>query len=834
MPRPHQPTPLPTMALLSDVALATRSLRKHAGFAASVITTLGIAVAASTIIALVADQALLRPLPYRDPSRLIMVWEKASGGDRRLASYLTFLDWQRTTRAFTGLAYARGNLDVLATREGPVRATTAFVSPGYLSALGARPMAGRFFMSDEEAAGRGDAVVLSEGFWRSQFGGDVAVIGTSITLGNHAVTIVGVMSTAMGYPLWADMWRPISAIVDTDKALASRHHHTDTRVVGRLRDGVTPAAAMTELASVERRLASTYRDHGADWTGADYKPLDWEFVGSSAPALGMLAGAVALTLLVACVNVATLLLLRAIGREREFAIRAALGAGRARLVRLTLIETCVLGIGAMTVATALAWCGLALIRATAPDSIPRTSELVFDARALAVVIALTVVAVLIAASAPALRSFRGGSAEALRAGWQPTSGGRSGSRWRASLVTIQLALALTLVTGAALLLESFRKLRHVDLGFDPDRLAAFWISPPSPKYEAPEQAAALYQRVQQAAEGVPGVQAAAIVNHIPLAGGWVVTNVAVPGRTPASDGSDAAIYKTVSENYLRAMKGRLLRGRWFDDADIRGSGNGVVINERMAKHYWGTKDPVGQPLTVFRSSQARADYGAAEPSVVLGVIADMHHLSISDDPVEEVYVPYTREVWPGIALLIRTRGDSRSVERQLRRAMLDVEPDLPVNGSARWRSFEPIGDTITRALAPRRTLMGLVLAFAVAALALAAIGVYGVTAFGVAQRRRELGIRMALGATSRNVVALVLRQSVTFAAIGAIAGVAGAVALARVMRASLDSVLYRTSPFALVPLVVAAAVLGGVAVAAAFAPARRAGRADPVVALRAE
>ena len=828
------PNGAPIMPLAADVALAARSLRKHRGFTISVITTLGVAVAASATIALVADQALLRPLPFRDPSRVVILWEKANGDDRRLASYPTFLDWQRTSRAFANLGYARGSLDVLATRDGPVRATTAFVSPGFLAALGAKPMAGRFFNGDEQAAGRGDAVVLSEGFWRSQFGGDLGIVGKAITLRDRSATVVGVMPAPMGYPLWADMWRPISAIVDTDKALASRHHHTDSRVLGRLRDGVTPAAAMADLATLERRLASTYPDHGAEWTGADYKRLDWEFVGDAAPALGTLTGAVALTLLVACVNVATLLLLRAFGRDREFAIRTALGAGRARVVRLMLIEIGVLGVGAMMIAAALTWGGLVLIRTAAPDSVPRTSELAFDARALALVVAMTVVAAVIAACAPTVRALRAGGPEALRAGWQPTSGGRSGSRWRATLVTTQLALALTLIAGATLLLESFRKLRQVDLGFDPDHLAAFWVSPPAPRYDAPEQAAALYERVRLAATEVPGVQGAAIVNHIPLGGDYVVTNVEVPGRTPATDGSDAAIYKTVSENYLSVMKGRLVRGRWFSDADIRGSGNGVVVNERFAKHFWPGKDPIGQPLTVFRSSQARAGYGTPQPSTVSGVIADMHHLSVSDDPVEEVYVPYTREVWPGIALLIRTRGDSRSVERQLRTAIFAVEPELPVNGSARWRSFEPIGENVARALGPRRTVMRLVLAFAVAALALAAIGVYGVTAFGVAQRKREFGIRMALGATAGSVIALVLRQSATFAAVGAVIGAAGAFALARVLRASLDSVLYRTSPFAVVPLVAAAAVLGAVAVLASFPPARRAGSVDPMVALRSE
>ncbi len=822
------------MALASDVAVAARSLRKRPAFALSVVATLGIAVAAASTIAVVADQALLRPLPYRDPSRLLLLWEKSKGGDYRLPSYPIVLDWQRASHAFVDLGYARGRTDFLSTRDGAVRATTAFVSPGFLAALGATPAIGRFFARDEEAAGRGDAVVLSERFWRAQFGGDSAVVGKAITLTGRSVTVVGVMSTAMAYPLWADMWRPLSAVIDIDPALSSRHHHTDTRLVGRLRPGVTAAAAMIELATIQRGLASTYGEHGSEWTAADFKPLSWEFVGNSAPALGTLTGAIALTFLIACVNVATLLLLRTFARERELAIRSALGAGRARLVRLTLVECGVLCVGAALLALVLTWWGLALVRSAAPETVPRTSELVFDARVAGLVIALTVVASVMAASASTVRAFRTSAPDALRAGWQPTSGGRSGNRWRATLACTQLALALTLITGAGLLLDSFRHLRQVDLGFEPAHLATFWILPPTPKYGDPSQDAALYARLQEAAAAVPGVQGVAIGNHIPLGGGWSVTKLLTPGRTPAADGSDAALYKTVSENYLSVMKGRVLRGRWFTDADIRGAGNGIVINERVAKRFWPDKDPIGQPITVFRSSQARAGFGDPVPSVVLGVIADMHHLSVSDDPVEEVYVPYTREVWPGVALLIRTRGDPRAFEPALRRAMLDVEPDLPVLGSPSWRTFEPIGNNVARMLAPRRTVMGLVLAFGAAALLLAAIGVYGVTAFGVAQRMREFGIRMAIGATSRDVIALVLRQGAMLAAIGAVAGIAGAFALARVLRTSLDTMLYRTSPFAVGPLIAAAVTLGSVVVAASWVPARRAGGADPMAALRSE
>ena len=333
---------------------------------------------------------------------------------------------------------------------------------------------------------------------------------------------------------------------------------------------------------------------------------------------------------------------------------------------------------------------------------------------------------------------------------------------------------------------------------------------------------------------MPGVEAVAISNHTPLGGGYVVTNFVVPGRATAPNGDDAAIYKTVSASYLGVMKGRLIRGRWFGDDDVRASGNGVIVNEQLAKRVWPAADPIGQPITIFRSSQARPGFGDAMPSVVIGVVGDMHHLSVSDDPVPEVYVPYTREVWPGVALLMRTKGDPRAVEAAVRRAMMSVEPGLPVTGSTRWRSFEPIGENVARMIAPRRTVMDLVISFAVAALVLSAIGVYGVTAFGVAQRRREFGIRLAIGATSGDVVGLVLRQGLRLAVSGAVVGMIGAFALARVLRGALDSMLFRTSPFAIAPLALAAAALGLIAVAAAWLPARRAARTDPLLALRSD
>ena len=823
-----------TVLSRSDLILALRTLARRRAFAASIVLPLGIAIAVASVISIVADQVLGRPLPYHESDRLLLLWEKSRGGAYRLASYPTFLDWRGSLKTIEDLAYARGRTDILATSDGPARATTAFVSPRYFSTLGARALAGRFFAGDEEAAGRGDAVVLSERFWRSQFGGDPNAAGRSVTLSGRAVTIVGVVSTPMSYPLWADMWRPISAIVGTDAALSSRHHHTDSRVIARLRPGVAPAAAMAELGTLEQGLAEQYADHGVDWTSTDFKPFTWEFVGDSATALKTLVAGAGLTLLIACINVATLLLLRTLGRDRELAIRSALGAARPRLVLLCLLECAWLAVAAVTVAGTVTAVALTALRVTSPSFLPRSSELSFGIRSVAIVFGLTLIVMALAALPAIVRMMRGGSAETLRATGHASATGRASVRWRRALVTAQLALALTLISGAGLLLQSFAEIQKVDLGFDATNLMAFSVAPPVPKYETPAQAAALYTRLSETVSGIPGVEGVAISNHTPLGGGWVVSNFVVPGRATEPNGGDAAIYKTVSASYLGVMKARLLRGRWFDETDMRTQGNGVVINDQLAQQVWPNADPVGKAITIYRSSQARPGFGDAMPSTVIGVVAGTRHLSVTDEPANEVYVPYTREVWPGVALLIRTRSDPRAMEPAVRRAVLALEPELPVAGSTAWHAFEPIGENIARMVAPRRTVMTLVLSFGLAALALAALGVYGVTAFGVALRRREFGVRLAIGATSRSLTGMVLRQGAGLAAVGVLVGVVAGFAATRALRASIDSALFRTSPVAVVPTLSAAIILVVVAVAATWLPARRAARTDPLLVLRAE
>ena len=814
-------------SLAHDLTLTLRLLRARLGFVAAVVGVLGVALGASGVVAAVADRALLRPLPFDDPSRLVMLFEAGAGADRRLASYPTFLDWQRDARGFAGLGFARANVMVWRTAEGPERITAAFVSPGFLRVLGARPQLGRVFAPDEERAG--DVVVLSDALWRRAFGADPAIVGRHVTFDDAVVTVVGVLPPGAGYPKWAELWRPIAAAVDHDPALASRHHHSDSRTIARLRPGVSLAAALGQLATVERRLASVYPEQGAAWVGADALPLAHEFVGETAAPLGALAGAAALVLLVASVNVATLLLLRAAARERELAVRAALGAGRSRLVRVMLLECLTLGAGAAALGIALAALALRLLRDAAPDAIPRAVELGLDVRTAALVLLLAAVATAVASAGPLLRTARAGEPSCVLGAGRRVAGGRGAGRARGALVVVQLALAVALLAGAGLLLESFRRLRRVDLGFDPSDVTTFWVAPPKGRYDQPAQAAALYRRLMDAVAAVPGVEGVAVVNHVPLGGGWIPTNVVVPGRPTAADGGDDALYKTVSLDYLRVLHIALKRGRWFDAGDMRGGGDGVVVNEAFARRYWPNADPVGRPVTVFRSSQSRPGFGDPEPSTVIGVVADVRHLSVTDDPAPEVLVPYTREVWPGITLVVRSPRAFARLEPALRRAVLTVEPDLPVRGGGvHTDGFHPLAAVVDANFTDRRVETTLLGAFAAVALGLAALGLYGVIAFGVAQRGRELAVRLAVGASPGDVRALVVGEGMRLIALGTFGGVAAALALARLLRA----LLFQTSPLAPAPFAAAVAVLAAAALLASWLPARRAARTDPALTLR--
>ena len=825
----------PLDAIRRDLRQAVRALRHAPGFAATAIATLAIAIAATTIVFGVIDGVLLRALPYRDSQRLVNVFEANEDGTGfRLPSYPTYLDWQRQTDGaaspFAGTAYVRGNQVEYRRDEGVERVGAAFVTPGFFALLGAPPLVGRTFTADEEQPGGARVAVVSFAFWKTELGGDPAAIGRRVDLDGQPTTIVGVMPNGFAYPTFASVWAPIATIVPTDAGLAKRALHVDARVLARLRADGDSARAATAMRTVARRLAAEYPAEQAHWTGVSLQPVRDELLGTATqPMLLALGGAVLMVLLLACANVANLSLVRLAGRGRELAIRAALGAGRGVVVRQLLTESALVAATGGAAGVAIAATGVSLVRRAWGGVLPRGDAIALDWRVAAFAVAVTAGAALLAGLLPALRASPPASLAALRAGGRGATGGAGDARVRATLAALQLALALVLLVGAGLLLRSFRRVQEVPLGFDPDGLVAVAIAPPPHRYAEPAQAAALYDRLIDAVRAVPGVENAAVTNHLPLTGAFVPSVARVPGR-PSRRDDERVLYRTASAGYLTTMRMTLRRGRWFTADDMR-SPTGFVINETMAKQFWPGADPIGQPLEVHRASQARPDFGQPIDGVVLGVVADVHQQDQGSDPAPEVYVPSTQEVWPWASLVVRVRDPERS-SPALRRAVLGVDPAIPLRsgGGGIFGGIVTVRSLVASTVVQRRIALTMATVFAATALLLATLGLYGVVAHGVAQRTREVGVRMALGATPAAMLRLIVGQGARVVVAGAVLGLAGALAATRLIQA----MLFRTPAWDPWTYAAVTALLAAVAIAASWLPARRAARLDPTLALRGE
>jgi predicted permease len=822
-----------------DLRYTARTLRRAPGFAAAATFTLALGIGASTAIFSIVDGVVVRGLPYRDADRIVDIWEASDNGGYRLPSYLTFKDWQQQSRswsdAFEEMAFVKGGEAIYVGEKGPERLLASFVSPGFFHLLSVPALIGRTFMPAEEERGANSVAVLSYGEWQHRFGGDPGIIGKSIRYSGSPTTVIGVMPRDFNYPMWSlqanqasALWQPIALIEDTNPSLRKRGVHTDSRTIARLRPSADSSRVATVMRTVEQRLAQSYPDEQAHWTSTVTLPIRAEVLGNVQTTLMILAGAVLLVLLLACANVANLLLVRASARTRELGVRAALGAGRPRLIRQLLVESLTLaGIGG-ALGIGLAGAIVRAVRLTAADRLPRASEIVVEPRAVLFAVGITIIAALLAGIAPALRATHSAALARLRSGVHGSVGSRTDARLRGVLVAAQFALALVLLIGSGLLVRSFIKLQAVDLGFDPENRVAIGISPPAGKYDDPTAAAGLYRRLVENLSAVPGVRDVGLVNHLPIGGGWVTSPVQVEGRADDVTRQPQALYRTASESYLRTMGMHIARGRWFTDADIR-ERTGFVINETLAKLIWPGADPLGQRVTLRRSSQARADYGQPISGVVIGVIKDVRQQAIGVKPTPEVFVPWTLEVWPWITLVAHVQNPSRETPL-LRRAILAVDATIPVGGNYLQGGFVTIQSTLSDSEGQRRLATSLVGAFAFAALLLAAIGMYGVIAYGVAQRTREMGVRMALGANDRRILRLILGEGVRLAAIGAALGIVAAFASTRLIQ----SLLFETAPIDPLTFIVTPLVLAGVAFLATYVPARRATRLDPMLAIRGE
>ncbi len=667
--------------------------------------------------------------------------------------------------------------------------------------------------------------VISYEFWRRQFGGDIGAVGRMIDVDSIPTTIIGVMPPGFDYPLGTQLWLPISLVESRSAALQSREVHVDSRTLIRLRSPRDSAAAAATLSVIASRLASEYSASSADWTSVQLWPIRSEAIGTIARTLYMLAGAAGLVLVLACANVATLALIRGSVRARELAVRVALGATRARIARQLLVEAAVIcavgGAAGMLVALAI----VRLVRFAMGLRLPRSDELVIDGSTLTIGVVALLVATTLVSIAPTVRTSRRAMAERLY-GW--TSGaisGRADSLVRGGLVAVQLTLAVTLLFGAGLLLQSFRRLYATPEEYDTQRIASAAIFPPSPAYSTPNQSAALYARLIDAVKRIPGVEDAAVVNHI---GGRIPTRIEIAGLDANEISNRGPVfYLTASSEYAHVMGFHIVRGRWFDAADMHApDASGFIINETLAKRYFPDVNPVGRIITAHRVSQARPDIGQPISGPIIGVVGDIHWFGRDNQVYAEVYTPYTREVWPWITLVARAKSPA-AVAPAIRKAVFGVDPNIPLSAD---HGYSGVQIPTRSGFDERELVLSTIGAFATAALLLAAIGLYGVVAYGLEQRARELGIRIALGATRGNIGRLVLGGVGALIAVGLIAGVAGGLAATRLIR----SMLFHTAPTDAATLILIPIILVLVSLSAAWRPMRRAMRLDPAITLKAE
>jgi putative ABC transport system permease protein len=758
----------------------------------------------------------------------MMVAERDSAGNLRLASYPTYEDWRAGTNAFEALAFARGLGTVLKTPAGAERVVGAFVTDEFFRALPERALVGRALEPLDWRADAPSAVVLSHRLWQRRFGGQPGTVGEHVTLGGRSYAIVGVMPPDYGYPVWADFYAPITSILPSDSALRQRGVHVDSRVVGRLRPGVDSAAAAGSLTAVAARLAESYPAESGGWRSVALTPVAAEILGDIGPQLRLVTIAAVFVLLIACVNIANLSLARVSVRSRELAIRSALGAGRLTLLRTLTAECVVLGVAAGVAGLALAYGLVDWIGTSGRELIPRSEELAVDPRFMIISVAVAMVIVVGFGLLPALRQS-GSLVGELKEGWG-AGRGPARRRLRAGLVVGEFALALMLLAGAGLLVRSLLRLQEVRTGLDLEHLLAVPIEPPTPRYDDPVRARQLYEAVRDAVAAVPGVTSVGMTNHIPLSGGSMPSAIEIDGSAAGSDDSDQVLFRVVDTGYFRTAGIPVLLGREFSQEEISRPGDAVLVNQALARRYWPGRSPLGERVTVFKSAQGRPDFGERVRGRIVGVVGNVRHFSLETDFTPEVYLPYTVTIWPRMSLLVRTAGDPGRLAPLLQRAARGVEPDLPLEGASLWSRVYELRESLHESLSYRRFMTGLLAAFAVPALLLAALGIYGVVAYLVAQRTHEIGIRMALGAQRRAVLGMVLREGMRLAAVGVVLGVAGAAITTRWLRAQ----LFETSATDPVTFAISAAVLAAVGALATLVPARRATRVDPIRALQAE
>ncbi len=800
--------------MLTDLRYAFRQLIKSPGFAAVTILTLALGIGACTAIFSVVNAVLLSPLDYPDPARLVVIRETQIPEFPEFSvSPPNYLDWEKQTKSYENLAAYSGSRINLTGDGEPQQLVGVKATAHYFDVYGVKPALGRTFLPEEDAPGKNHVVVLSYPFWQRVFGGASDVLGRPIQLNGEPYTVIGVAPLGFGIASKVDAWMPMAFKPDETANDARGGHYLS--VVGRLRPGVTVAQAEAELKVLAAQLATQYPDSNKGW-GILMMPLQDYSVRDVRVVLYTLLGAVGCVLLIACANIANLLLARATARHREISIRAALGASRARLVRQLLTESVLLALCGGLAGILLARWGLDALLALAPANLPRMTDIHLNAGVLVFSLALSVLTGLVFGIAPAWLAARADVNEALKQGSRGSTEGGARGRLRSALVVIEVTLALMLLGGAGLLARSFMQLAHVDPGFIPENATVLRLSLPQKKYALPEQQNAFAGALLERVKNLPGVQAAGLTHSMPLVSDYVL-GFNIEGR-PAIAPSDlpSTNYYAVTPEYFRAMGIRLVRGRVFTAQDDAKAPRVAIINETMARQHFPNEDPIGKRINITNGPDTWRE--------IVGIVRDIKQYGVDKATSNQAYEPFAQVPFSSLNVVIRTSGQPAALLGAIRPTVYAVDKDQPIG------AIRPLEEIVADSIARQRFAMTLLTVFSFVALVIAAVGIYGVMAYSVVQRTGEFGIRMALGAQQRDVLRLVLMQGGKLIGLGLIIGLAATLAASRAM----GSMLFNTSAQDPLTLGGITLLLGAVALAACLLPASRATKVNPIEALRAE
>jgi putative ABC transport system permease protein len=806
--------------LLQDLRFAARMLLKNPGFAVVAVLTLAIGIGANTAIFSLVNGVLLRPLPYRDPGRLTIVWEKDDRGKQDNVGYATYVDWKAQSKSFEELALYRYWTPVLQTGQ-PEQLNGLRVTNNFFRALGVHVQFGRDFRPEEDIPAESHVVILSHNLWQRRFNSDPSIIGKAMDMNATTYIVAGVLPADFQslfsmdpHGGTVDIWGVLGYDVSQPWACRTCHHLI---AIGRLRPDVTFAQTNAEMDTISSALWKAYpKEYPA--AGVILTPLREQFVGSVSSTLYILLGAVSFVLLIACANLANLLLARATHREREMAVRTALGAARLRIVWQLLVENCLLAALGAGAGLLLANWTPELLHVLGGGELPRLAEVRVDSHVLVFTLGVALLTAILSGLVPALRLSKANLHDSLKEGARGTSTG-AGRQVRSLLVISEIALSLTLLVGAGLLLRSLSQVLGVSAGFDPSHVLTIRISVLGKRYDDNNNLRQFFTSALASIRALPGMQSAAVTSIVPLGGDVDRYGFHVEGKIHANPELDESAERfCISPGYLDAMRIRLLRGRDISESDTSTAQQTILISDTAARRMWPGEDPIGK----------RVKLGGMDLPwwTVVGVVADVHHSGLDIAPAMQFYVPHAQWPFPdsGMTFVIRTAGPPDTLAAAAQKAIHSLDPTQPLS------RVMPLEDYVGLSVQSRRFSSILLAAFAAIALLLSALGIYGVTAYSVAQRTREIGIRMALGAQQREVFALLLRQSVALIVFGVALGVATSAALTRF----LSSMLFDVRPTDPATFLSVVFLLAGVAALACWIPARRAMRVDPMVALRYE